>query len=222
MEKGVINTVEKMFVNLTNGGPVSVYVVDGKVTRIRPLQIPEKDFPKAWEITGSDGKKYSPPKAFRVAPPVHAERNRLYSDNRILYPLKRVDFDPDGERNTQNRGKSGYERISWDEALNIVSGEIKRVHDKYGKHAVSGLTSSHHNWGIIGYKMAPFARFMHMIHYTPVYDNPDSWEGWHWGSTHTYGFQWRLGMPEQFDLLEDALQNVEMIVFWSNDPDTTR
>ena len=29
-------------------------------------------------------------------------------------------------------------------------------------------------------------------------------------------------MPEQFDLLEDALKHTEMIVFWSNDPDTTR
>ena len=29
-------------------------------------------------------------------------------------------------------------------------------------------------------------------------------------------------MPEQYDLLEDALQNAEMIVLWSNDPDSTR
>ena len=63
---------------------------------------------------------------------------------------------------------------------------------------------------------------MHMLNYTPVLDNPDSWEGWHWGATHTYGFHWRLGMPPQFDLLEDGLQNTEMIVFWSNDPDSTR
>jgi trimethylamine-N-oxide reductase (cytochrome c) len=70
--------------------------------------------------------------------------------------------------------------------------------------------------------MWSFSRFMNMLNYTPVYDNPDSWEGWHWGATHTYGFYWRLGMPEQFDLLEDALKNTEMIVFWSNDPDTTR
>ena len=214
--------MEKVYTNLTNGGPVSVYVEDGKITRIRPLQIPKEDFPKAWEITGNDGKKYSPPNAFRLGPPVHGERDRIYSENRILYPLKRVDFDPKGERNPQNRGKSGYERISWEEALDIVSGEIKRVQDTYGEHAVTGITSSHHNWGVVGYKMGPFGRFMNMIHFTPIYDNPDSWEGWHWGSTHTYGFQWRLGMPEQFDLLEDALQNVEMIVFWSNDPDSTR
>ena len=61
-----------------------------------------------------------------------------------------------------------------------------------------------------------------MLEYTPVFDNPDSWEGWHWGATHTYGFYWRLGMPEQYDLLEDGLKNAEMIVYWSNDPDSTR
>lgn len=214
--------MEKVYTNLTGGGPVSVYVEDGKVTKIRPLQIPDSDFPKPWEIVAKDGKTYSPPKAFRLSPPFHGERDRIYSKNRILYPMKRVDFDPNGERNPQNRGKSDYVRISWDEALDLVSSEIKRVQDKYGKATITGITSSHHNWGVVGYKMGPFSRFMNMLQFTPVYDNPDSWEGWHWGATHTYGFYWRLGMPEQFDLLEDALQNVEMIIFWSNDPDTTR
>jgi molybdopterin guanine dinucleotide-containing S/N-oxide reductase-like protein len=216
--------VEKVFTNLTGGGPISVYVKDGKVVRIRPLQVPAEEF-KPWTIE-ADGKKYSPPRALRLAPTTITERNRLgteeNSKNRIMYPMKRVDFDPKGERNPQNRGKSGYERISWDEALDIVSSEIKRVTETYGGSALTGITSSHHNWGIVGYKMGPFHRFMHMLNYTPVLDNPDSWEGWHWGSTHTYGFHWRLGMPPQFDLLEDGLKNAEMIVFWSNDPDSTR
>lgn len=211
---------EQVFTNCTNAGPVSVYVKDGKVTRIRPLVADEKDF-KPWVIEAG-GKKYSPPKKFNIAPYVHAERRRLYSEERIKYPMKRVDFDPNGERNTQNRGKSAYERISWDEALDIVAGEIKRIRETYGNSAVTGMTSSHHNWGIVGYKMGPFARFMNLLEATPVLDNPDSWEGWHWGATHTYGFYWRLGMPEQYDLLEDSLKNAEMIVLWSNDPDSTR
>ena len=48
-------------------------------------------------------------------------------DNRILYPMKRVDWDPNGERNPQNRGKSEFERISWDEALDILASECKRI-----------------------------------------------------------------------------------------------
>jgi trimethylamine-N-oxide reductase (cytochrome c) len=211
---------EKVFTNCTNCGPVSVYVKDGKVVRVRPLVADASDF-KPWVIE-AQGRRYSPPRKFALSPFVHGERRRLYSEERIKYPMKRVDFDPQGARNPQNRGKSLYQRISWDEALTLVAGEIRRVKETYGGPAISGLTSSHHNWGIVGYKMGPFARFMNLLEFTPVLDNPDSWEGWHWGATHTYGFYWRLGMPEQYDLLQDALQNAEMIVYWSNDPDSTR
>jgi anaerobic selenocysteine-containing dehydrogenase len=211
---------EKVYANLTNSGPVSVYVKDGKIVRVRPLVVADGDM-KPWTIEAG-GKKYSPWKKATLSPYIHAERRRIYSDERIKYPMKRVDFDPNGERNPQNRGKSRYERISWDEASNLVASELMRVKDTYGGSAISGITSSHHNWGIVGYKMGPFARFMNMMEFTPVLDNPDSWEGWHWGAAHTYGFFWRLGMPEPYDMLGDALQNAEMIVYWSNDPDTTR
>jgi len=211
---------EQVFTSCTNEGPITVYVQDGKVVRIRPLVADEKDF-KPWAIEAG-GKSYSPPKKFNLAPFVHAERIRLYSEDRLKYPMKRKDFDPKGKRNQEKRGISGYERISWDEATSIVAGEIKRIREQYGGPAITGLTSSHHNWGIVGYKMGPFQRFMDLLEYTPVFDNPDSWEGWHWGATHTWGFFWRLGMPEQYDLLQDVLKNTEMIVLWSNDPDTTR
>lgn len=211
---------ENVFTSCTNCGPITVYVKDGEVVRIRPLVVEEKDY-SPWTIKSGDN-VYTAPKKMAVSPFVLGERQRLYSDERIKYPMKRVDFDPNGERNPQNRGKSPYVRISWDEALDIVSSEIKRIQDTYGQSAVAGMTSSHHNWGIVGYKMGPFSRFFNMIGYTQVLDNPDSWEGWHWGATHTYGFFWRLGMPEPYDTLTDALQNAEMIVYWSNDPDSTR
>ena len=60
--------------------------------------------------------------------------------------MKRVDFDPYGNRNPQNRGKSHCERISWDEAVDMVAGEIKRIRDTYGGPAITGMASSHHNW----------------------------------------------------------------------------
>ena len=211
---------EEVYTNCTNAGPVSVYVKDGKIVRIRPLAAAEGDF-KPWTIE-ANGHKYTPERKFNLAPYIHAERDRVYSQDRIRYPMKRKDFDPNGARNPQNRGKSPYQRISWDEALDMVGAEIRRVQTTYGPSALSGMTSSHHNWGVVGYKMGPFYRFLNMLGYTQVFDNPDSWEGWHWGATHTYGFFWRLGMPEQYDLLEDSLKHAEMIVFWSNDPDTTR
>ena len=218
--------MEKVYTNLTTGGPISVYVEDGKITRVRPIQIPEEDYPKAWVVEDRNGKKYSPPKAMRIAQNILAERNRLYSEDRIMYPMKRVDWDPNGARNQRNRGKSAFERISWDEAATLIANEINRLaplgeDGKRDGHAITAITGSHHNWGIVGYKMAPFGRFFGMINYTPILDNPDSWEGWMWGAPHMWGFYWRLGQPEQFDLLQDALKNTDMIVFWSNDPDST-
>ena len=62
---------------------------------------------------------------------------------------------------------------------------------------------------------------MNLVGFTYGEHNPDSWEGWHWGGVHMWGFSHRLGIPEQYDLLEDALKNTEMVVFWSADPETT-
>ena len=36
-----------------------------------------------------------------------------------------------------------------------------------------------------------------------------------------WGFSHRLGIPERYDLLEDALKHTEMMVFWWADPETT-
>ena len=33
------------------------------------------------------------------------QKARPYSENRIKYPMKRVDFDPNGNRNQQNQGQ---------------------------------------------------------------------------------------------------------------------
>lgn len=210
---------EKVFINCTGGGPIRVHVKNGKITRVRPLVLDENDAP-SWTIEAG-GQKFTPPRKACVAPFALTEKVRIYSKDRILYPLKRVDFDQNGERHPENRGKSGYERISWDEAISIVSGEMKRIRSTYGPEAIVSRGSSHHNWGNVGYRSSAWARFFSLIGFTDILDNPDSWEGWHWGAPHAYGFFWRLGNPEQYDLLEDALKNTELVVYWSNDPDST-
>ena len=68
--------------------------------------------------------------------------------------MKRVDFDPDGERNPQNRGKSGYVRIFWDEALDMVAKEINRQKPVHGPGSITFPMSSHHQWGNVGYYLA--------------------------------------------------------------------
>ena len=72
--------------------------------------------------------------------------------------MKRVDFDANGRRNPQNRGKSQYVRISWDEALDMVANEIKRCRRDLGPGAVAVSHGSHHTWGNIGYYLSALYR----------------------------------------------------------------
>ena len=210
---------EKVFFNCTNGGPIKVYVKDGKVIRIRPIVLGKEDA-ASWTLD-INGRKFTPPRKTTLTPAAMTHRLQVYSKDRLKYPLKRVDFDPQGKRSTETRGKSAYERISWDEALDIVAGEMKRIRAKYGPAAVLAHAGSHHNFGNIGYHQSAFWRFIRLIGVTEAFENTDSWEGWHWGAIDTWGFYWRLGLPEQSDLLEDVLKNTDLIVNWSHDPDST-
>jgi trimethylamine-N-oxide reductase (cytochrome c) len=205
--------------NLTTGGPVHVDVQDGKILRIIPLQLDESDAP-SWTIHAR-GRDFTPPRRTTLSPYIVSNRSHVYSPKRILTPLKRVDFHPNGKRSIQNRGVSGYEPISWDEAFAMVAEEITRNREEYGPAATLTSPGSHHLWGILGYRTSAYYRFMNLIGFTYGEHNPDSWEGWHWGGMHMWGFSHRLGIPEQYDLLEDALQNTEMLVFWSADPEST-
>ena len=205
--------------NLTTGGPVHVDVAGGRIQRIIPLQLDDNDAP-SWKIEAR-GRSFSPPRKTTLSPWTVAHRATIYSQSRILTPLKRVDFDPHGERNTHKRGESGYEPISWDEALDIVAAEIVRIKREVGPAGMLTCPGSHHLWGNVGYRFSAYNRFMNLVGYTYGEHNPDSWEGWQWGGAHMWGFAHRLGIPEQYDLLEDALKHTEMMVFWSSDPETT-
>ena len=51
---------------------------------------------------------------------------RQYHPDRLKYPMKRVG----------QRGEGKFERISWDEALDMVAGEMQRVKETYGNSAL--------------------------------------------------------------------------------------
>jgi anaerobic selenocysteine-containing dehydrogenase len=211
MEREMADT--QRLTNLTTGGPVHVDVRDGKIVRIVPLELDSSDGP-SWTIRAR-GRDFTPPRKTTLSNWTVAHKSTIYSPKRILTPLKRVDFDPKGDRNIHKRGESGYEPIGWDEALDMVAEEMIRLKREYGPAAMMTTASSHHMWGNVGYRFSAYNRFMNLWGMTYVEHNPDSWEGWQWGGDHMWGFSSRLGIPEQYDLLEDALKNAEMMVFWS-------
>ncbi|MDP6426864.1 MAG: molybdopterin-dependent oxidoreductase [Rhodospirillales bacterium] len=209
----------KRFTTGTNSGPLYVYVKDGRIIRMTPIDLGAEDAP-SWTIKAR-GQSFTPYRRTTVSPYSLALKSMVYSEKRNLYPMKRVDFDPNGERNPQNRGISGYERISWDEALDIVSSEIKRMKKEHGPGAIAIPLPSHHQWGNIGYYLSTLLRFGNLIGFTRVHPNPDSWEGWYWGAMHHYGNALRLGIPDFYGAVEDCLKECEMMVFWSSDPEST-
>jgi trimethylamine-N-oxide reductase (cytochrome c) len=204
---------------VTNGGPLFVYVRDGRIVRVTPIDFDKSD-PPSWTIQAR-GKTFTPLRRGTVAPHAMAIKSVVYSDKRILYPMKRVDFDPDGARNPQNRGVSGYERISWDEALDIVAKEIVRQKRVHGPGSIFIPMSSHHQWGNVGYYLSALMRFGNLIGFTRMAANPDSWEGWYWGAQHHYGNSMRVGISGNYGTVEDCLKETDLIVFWSSDPEST-
>ncbi|MFV0438201.1 MAG: molybdopterin-dependent oxidoreductase [Desulfopila sp.] len=207
------------YVNNTNGGPVFVYVKNGRIIRITPITF-AKDDASPWTINAR-GREFTPPRRGTVNPYVFGLKSLIYSKDRLLYPMKRVDFDVHGERNHDKRGISGYERISWDEALDIVAGEIERVKREHGPGAIMNSSGSHHTWGNIGYWLGGKTRFMNSIGSSHLVHNPDSWEGWYWGAMHHWGNSARNGGSDTYGTIEDCLKEAEMIVFWSSDPEAT-
>jgi anaerobic selenocysteine-containing dehydrogenase len=216
-----------------NGSNASmVDVKDGKIIRIRPMHYDWKYDPQKhmnpWKMEVR-GKVFEPSMKTLIPPYSIAYKKRVYSPARVRYPLKRVDWDPSGApgstgpggRNTQNRGKSKYVRISWDEALDIIVSEMNRIKETYGPTALLYQCDQHGENKVVqachgaGRKLLPL-----WGGYTLQIRQPDSWEGWWWGSKHFWGCE-PVGQGKQSNLLYDVAKNCELLLFWGCDQETT-
>ena len=170
---------------------VAADVLDGKLARIRPVHF-ENDYTKEelnyWTITGRDGKTFEPGMKSYTPPFPLVYKRRTYSKNRIPYPMKRIDWDPNGDRHPEMRGTSKYERISWNEACEIIASEIKRVHDEYGPNSILCQADGHGESKAINTPHGCMTRLLGECGgFTIQNRNPDSWEGWYWGAKHAWG-----------------------------------
>ncbi len=217
---------------MDSGVPTLVDVKDGKITRIRPLQYEskydKKDF-NVWKMEAR-GKTFEPPMRGIVGPIGQSYKKRVYSKNRVSYPLKRVDWDPNGApgstgpggRNTQNRGTSKYVRISWDEAAELVAAELKRVGETYGMSAVLSQADMHGESKHLSPSHGCMNRLLSALGgYTIQMRNLDSWEGQNWGAKHVWGCEPVGEMMPAANLYPDIAEHAELLLFWGCDPETT-
>jgi anaerobic selenocysteine-containing dehydrogenase len=108
--------------------PVECHVTGSKIVRSLPFYIP--DDVRLYEIKTSRG-NFSRRRKEVQMPLAYAWKRRVHSAERVKYPLLRNDWSPDNP-NPQTRGSSGYSRISWEQALDIIVGQLNRIREKYG------------------------------------------------------------------------------------------
>ena len=208
-----------------SGPPTAVESdAEGKITRVRPYYYEdhnEWESLNPWKIEAR-GRVLEPPR--HTLPGVYylSYKKRVYSENRVRYPLKRVDWDPNGERNTQNRGKSKYVRITWDEAARLIADELLRVKERYGMSAVLAEADMHGEGKHVAPSHGCMNKLLSMLGgYTVQMRNQDSWEGYSWGAKNVWGGEPVGEMQPSGNLWPDIAKNAELLLLWGADPEVT-
>jgi len=160
--------------------PLRVHVKDGVITRI-------------------EGDDYADEyQQLRACWRGRAYRHWIYHPDRLLYPMKR----------TGERGTGQFERVTWDEAMDTIVSELKRVKETYGNGAIylggGGHLGALHTRGALNKALAMFGG------YTSSYGNISS-EGAVWAVQATYG-DVMVGHSRE-DLL-----NAGLVIMWGWDP----
>src|SRR5690606_17121926 len=64
-----------------------------------------------------------------------SHQHQCFGYDRLKYPMKRKNWEPGGGKK-ELRGRDEWERISWDETLDLVATEIKRLYDTHGAESI--------------------------------------------------------------------------------------
>lgn len=182
-------------VNCGSRCALRVHVKDGVITRVET------------DNTGDD--RYGM-QQLRACPRGRSMRQRIYAEQRIPYPLRRVG----------NRGEGKFERISWEEAFKEIGQRLRGTIDTYGNEAVY----LNYGTGALGSTMGkswppaatPVARLMNLVGgYLNHYSDYSTCQITV-GMPYLYGGSWVDG-----NSLSD-MENSELAVFFGNNPSETR
>lgn len=71
------------------------------------------------------------------------------SPNRILHPYVRKEYLENGPASSEKRGQDEWIQVTWDQALELVAGEIKRIYEDYGPTAMFGRSYGWKSSGLV-------------------------------------------------------------------------
>lgn len=168
--------------------PIKHHVVDGTIAYVEGDNIGDSSF-------GGDVQA-------RACLRGRSTRRWINSPDRLKYPMKRVGKRGDGE----------FERISWDEAMEILIEKYRYTLETYGNEAIySNFTSEGPgNW-------RPFERFNNLTGGRLDYYGTDSYAQLDAGMTYLYGPWTSAGSP-----FAEARANADLIVMFGSNPAETR
>ena len=128
-------------------------------------------------------------------------RQRLYSPERMMYPMMRV-----GER-----GEGKFKRISWDEALNFVAQRMIQIKQQYGPQALLDQSYAGASYGVLHKSdqiEGLLGRFLGMFGC-----RTNSWSVPSYQGT-TTSSRWTFGTIEDGNE-DDAYAHSKLIIMWA-------
>jgi anaerobic dimethyl sulfoxide reductase subunit A len=130
-----------------------------------------------------------------------SQQHQVFGVDRLKYPMKRKNWEPGGGKK-ELRGQDEWVRISWDEALNLVAAEFKRIIAQYGNQGILEVGS---------YLSRPISLLGGAV---------KSWGTTSWGTWYYTGPKIGLGdglmQTSHNDRLD--LRNSQLIVIWGGNP----
>jgi anaerobic selenocysteine-containing dehydrogenase len=158
------------------GCGLNCYVRDGRLVRV-------------------EGMKESPLNRGKLCPKAYASMQWLYSPQRLKYPLKRI-----GEK-----GEGKFEKITWDEALDIIAYKLQEQKEKYGPESLAVLSPQHRTY------KEYFIRFL-TTHGSPNYGHSGICS-----VQRSFSFAYTTGAPMLGNSGADY-ENTDLIIIWTANP----
>lgn len=145
----------------------------------------------------------------RACPRGRSQQQQCFGADRLKYPMKRKNWEPGGVNvNGELRGVDEWERISWEEALDMIASELQRIYGTYGARSVYFST----------YAYGPYSNILNTLGGYVYADTVESYGNWKMCCS-AYGTPFYNSNPDiegandRFDL-----PNAETIVMLGGNP----
>ena len=142
-----------------------------------------------------EGMKESPLNLGRNCPKAHAAPQWVYAPERLRTPLRR----------TGEKGDGQFEKITWDEAIEIIARKLKEQKKKYGPESLAILSPARRSYSEYLY------RFL-MAHGSPNYGHSGIC-----AMQNTFSFSYTLGIGQPLGPVPDY-QKADLILIWGKQP----